>query len=53
MERLYDDRAALRLEGLTTQPHADLYLSVDFILMSFGNMVKTKENQFLSFSRKE
>ena len=28
------------------------YLSGDFILMCFGNTVKTKENQFLSFSRK-
>ena len=33
MERLYDDRAVLRPEGLTTRPHTDLYLSGDFILM--------------------
>ena len=46
MERLYDDRAVLRPEGLTTRPHTDLYLSGDFILMCFGNTVKTKENQF-------
>ena len=52
IEQLYDDRAVLRPEGLTTQPHTDLYLSRDFVLMCFGNMVKTKENQFLSFSRK-
>ena len=52
MERLYDERAVLRLEGLTTRPYTELYLSGGFILMCFGNMVKTKENQFLSFSRK-
>ena len=45
MERLYDDRAVLRPEGLTTtRPHTDLYLSDDFILMCFGNTVKTNEN---------
>ena len=49
---LHDDRAVFRPEGLTTQPHSDLYLSGDFILMCLGNTVKTKENQFLSFSRK-
>ena len=52
LERLYDNRAVLRPEGLTTRPHTDLYLSGGFILMCFGNTVKTKENQFLSFSRK-
>ena len=52
MARLYDDRAVLRPVGLTTRPHTDLYLNGDFILMCFGNTVKTKENQFLSFSRK-
>ena len=52
MKWLYDDRAVLRSEGLTTRPHTDLYLRGDFILMCFGNTVKTKENQFLSFSRK-
>ena len=52
MERLYDDRAVLRHEGLANRPHTDLYLSMDFILMCFGNNVKTKENQCLSFSRK-
>ena len=39
-------------EILTTRPHTDLYLSRDFILMCFGNTVKTKEIQFLSFSEK-
>ena len=52
MMRSHDDRAVFRPEGLTTRPHTDLYLSGDFILMCFGNTVKTKENQFLSFSRK-
>ena len=52
MERLYDVGAVLRPEGLTIWPHTDLYLSGDFILMCFGNTVKTNENQFLSFSRK-
>ena len=52
MERLYDDREVLRPKGLTTRPHTDVYLSEDPILMCFGNTVKTKENQFLSFSRK-
>ena len=52
MMRLHDDRAIVRPEGLTTRPHTDLYLSGDFILMCLGNTVKTKENQFLSFSRK-
>ena len=50
MERLCDDRAVLRPEGLTTGPHTDLYLSGDFILMCFVNTVKTKKK--LSFSRK-
>ena len=44
--------ARLRPEVLTTRPHTDLYLRNDFILMCFGNTVKTKEIQFLSFSRK-
>ena len=44
--------AVLRPEGLTTRPHTDLHLSGDFILMCLGNTVKTKENQFLSFSGK-
>ena len=48
----YDDRAVLKPEGVTTRPHTNLCLSGDFILMCFGNTVKTKENQFLSFSRK-
>ena len=52
MEWLDDDRAVLRPEDLTTRPHIELYLSGDFILMCFGNTVKTKENQFFSFSRK-
>ena len=52
MERLCDDRAVLRPEGLTTRPHTDLCLGGDFILICFGDTVKTKENQFLSFSRK-
>ena len=52
MERLYDDRAVLSPEGLTTRPHTGLYLSGHLILMCFGNTMKTKENQFLSFSRK-
>ena len=52
MMRLYDDRAVFRPEGLTTRPHTDLYLTGDFILMCLGNTVNTKENQFLSFSRK-
>ena len=47
-----DDRAELRPEGLTNRPHTESYLSGDFILMCFGNTVKTKENQFLLFSRK-
>ena len=48
MEQLYNDRAVLRPEGLTTQPHTDLYLSGDFILMCFGNKMQTKqENQTL------
>ena len=46
------ERAVLRPERLTTRLHTDLYLSVDFILMCFGNMVKTKENHILPFSRK-
>ena len=41
---LYDDGAVLRPEGLTTRPHTDVYLSGDFILMCFGNTVKTTEN---------
>ena len=45
-------RTGLRPEVLTTRPHTDLYLRGDFILMCFGNMVKTKEIQFLPFSRK-
>ena len=52
MERLYDDRAVMRPEGLTTRQHTDLYLSGDFILMCFGSTVNTKENQFLSFLEK-
>ena len=52
MMRLHDDRAVFRPEGLTTRPHTDLYLRGDFILMCLGNTLKTKENQFLSFSRK-
>ena len=52
IERLYDDRAVLRPECLTIWSHTDLYLSGDFILMCFYNTVKTKENQFLSLSRK-
>ena len=52
MMRLHDDIAVFRPEGLTTRPHIDLYLSGDFILMCLGNTVKTKENQFLSFSKK-
>ena len=48
MEQLYNDRAVLRPEGLTTRPHTDLYLSGGFILMCFGNKMKTKqENQTL------
>ena len=43
MERLYDESAVLRPEGLTTRPHTDLYLSGDFIFMCFGNTVKTKK----------
>ena len=43
MEQLYNDRAVLRPEGLTTQPHTDLYLSGNFILMCFGNKMKTKQ----------
>ena len=42
MERLYDDGAVLRPEGLTTRPHTDVYLSGNFSLMCFGNTVKTK-----------
>ena len=30
----------------------EIGLSGDFIFMCFGNKVKSKENQFLSFSRK-
>ena len=52
MMPLHDDGAVFRPEGLTTRPDTDLYLSGDFILMCLGNTVKTKENQFLSFSRK-
>ena len=52
MMRLHDDRAVLWPEGSTTRPYTDLYLSGDFILMCLRNTVKTKENQFLSFSRK-
>ena len=50
--QLHNVTAELRFEVLTTQPHTDLYLRNDFILMCFGNTVKTKEIQFLSFSRK-
>ena len=46
MERLYDDRAVLRPEGLTTRPHTDVYLSGDFILMCFANTAKIPENHF-------
>ena len=45
-------RAPLRPEVLTTRPHTDLYLRSDFILMWFGNMVKTKEMQFSRFPGK-
>ena len=45
-------RAGLRPEVLTTWPHTDLCLKDDFILICFGYTVKTKETQFLSFSRK-
>ena len=42
----------LRPDVLTTPPHTNLYLRSDFILMCFGNTVKTKKIQFLSCSRK-
>ena len=48
----YDVRAGLRSEVLTTRPHIDLYLRSDFILMCFGDTVKTKEIQFLPFFSK-
>ena len=38
--------------GTCTRPHTESYLRGDFILMCLGDTVKTKENQFLSFSRK-
>ena len=38
-------------EILTTRPLNYLYLRCDFILMCFGNRVKAKEIQLLSFSR--
>ena len=44
-------RAGLRPEVLTTWLYTDLYLRSDFISMCFGNMVETKEIQFLSFSK--
>ena len=46
------NRAGLRPEVLTTWPHTDLHLKGDFIWTCFGSTVKTKEIQFLSFSRK-
>ena len=46
------DRAGLRPEVLTIGPHSDLYLRSDFILMRFGNTVKTKEIQFCHFPGK-
>ena len=50
--RLYDVRAVQRPAVLTTQPRSDFYSRMNFILMCFGNKVKTKEIQFLSFSTK-
>ena len=43
--------AVLRPEGLTIQPHTDLYLSGDFILMC-GDMVKLKKTNFCHFPGK-
>ena len=45
------DRALLRPEGLITSA-TDLYLSGDFILMCFGNTVKTKEKRSYRFPGK-
>ena len=45
------DRAVLSPDGLTTSA-TDLYLSGDFILMCFGNTVKTKENHSYRFPGK-
>ena len=55
MEQLYDDRAVLRPEGLTTRPHTDLYSRDNFILMCFGNTVKTKETKtiFVAFQENQ
>ena len=52
MERLCNNRAVLRSEGLTTWPHTGVYLSGDFILMFFGNIVKEKKTNFCRFPGK-
>ena len=50
--RLYDMKAWLRPDVLTTWLQTNLYLRSDFILRCFVNTVKTKEIQSLPFSRK-
>ena len=47
-----DVRAGLGSEVLTTRPDTNLYMRSEFIMMCFGDSMKTKENQFCHFPEK-